>query len=188
MEELKLFLIESHQLRCDRRFKSSFRRSFFILIFSILAFLTYPKYTNSQKINELAFEDMVANFVASHPKNIDSISGFTTKGLLQRIHLFPKAEFDLNLDPPVVDFELLKKGQYLRKISTVITYLDSTSHEYALTYTDTISASAISKVRKSNYDELCGPNPKWAAKYLLPIGMIGTGIAGIISLFYFRSS
>lgn len=172
----------------DRCLESAFFCRFFPLIISILTMVIFSNFANAQKTNELAFEDLIGDFVASHPKKIDTVKGFLTENLKRRIYLKSKAPFHLNIDPPVVKFSSIGEKQFQRKISSVLTYQDSTEHTYALTYCDTLVGSQIPKVRKSKFSELRGTDPRWAAKFLFPASMIGIGIAGIISLFYIRSS
>ena len=176
-----------YQLR-DHRSTSLFFGTFYSLIISFLAFCCLPNFAKSQKTNVLVFEELVGNFVANHPKKIDSLSGFFTDELQRRIFLQQKASFDLNIEEPSVDFQALGKKQFQRKVATVLTYQDSTEHVYALTFCDTILGNQLGQIRQSEHPALRGTNPRWTSKILFPAAMIGTGIAGIIALFYFRSS
>lgn len=171
--------------RCSER---AYFHMFFLLIISFLAFSILPNFLKAQKTNVLAFEDLVSDFVSNHPKKIDTLKGFLTEDLKSRIFVQAASPFALNIDPPVVTFKSMGKNQFQRKIAAVLTYQDSTEHVYALTYCDTLAGNQIGKVRKSKLSELRGTDPRWTSKFLFPGTMIGIGIAGIISLFYIRSS
>lgn len=143
---------------------------------------------NAQKINGLVFEDLVLQKVRERALPLDSVTGFTTERLLAELACTTGAKRKLVVDPPEVRYTRIDSGGYERRIATMVSFVDSSEVGYELTHIDTLSKSGLRIVRKGSVLELRGEDPRWGVRYLLPIAIIGTGIAGIISLFYLRSS
>jgi len=181
-------LMKSYWLHDDRGLKRLKIRHFLLLIFSILG-LNFSFFSaKSQKSNELVFDSLVVDFLRQHPYRLDSLEGFFTEDLQQKIPLENDGAYRLNVEAPEIGFVKVQGKKYQRKISTVLTFTDSTEQAFSISYQDTIDRSMIRPLRKSKHLELRGRDPRWATNYLLPSLIIGTGIAGIISLFYIRSS
>ena len=51
-----------------------------------------------------------------------------------------------------------------------------------------MTKAQLRQVRKSRYAELRGNDPRWTVRILVPAAIIVSGITGIISLFYTRST
>lgn len=159
-----------------------------LLIISYLCFSFVAVFSKAQKTNELCFDDLVVNFVAGHPREFREVKGFLTPGLSDRLKPAPEADFILNIAEPQVTYENLTGPYFAREIEANLNYRDSTDHEYAVTWRDTLHRKQVKAARNTKLKILRGADPRFHAKFLLPGLLIGTGIAGIISLFYIRSS
>lgn len=144
-------------------------------------------FAKAQKTNTLAFEDALLDVWRLRALPVDSVTGFLTDRLVVEIHLTPGSKRKLLIEEPAVQITSLKQGRYLRKITSLISLVDSNEVGYPVNFQDTLSHADLGKVRKSQVPELRGVDPRWPAKYLAPVLLIGTGIAVIISLFYLRS-
>lgn len=120
-------------------------------------------------------------------RSIDSLQGFATENLRQQIVLTAGAPTNLLIDAPRIEFEKIGKGSYQRTVEATLNFQDSTEHGFQMIARDTLSRNHLAMVRKSRESALRGEDPRWTRKYLAPAVLIGTGIAGIISLFYLRS-
>ncbi len=160
---------------------------FLLLIFSVLQMTIFVNDCKSQITNELAFQAMLLDFIAKKPLKADTVSGFVTPDLLAKIVTHPGSHRRLDIEEPVVEFSHLQNKMFERNITSLVSYIDSGEVSFPLRFTDTIPRKDLAAVRKSQFLALRGTNPRWTAKYLLPVVLIGTGIAGIISLFYLRS-
>lgn len=120
-------------------------------------------------------------------KPVDTLDGFVTDRLRSQILLNVGSNCALRIDDPEVEYLALKPDKIVRKISSLLTLKDTSEVSYPVLYQDTILRKELSAVRQKQDPALRGTDPRWAGKYLLPLGLIGTGIAGIISLFYLRS-
>lgn len=169
--------------RASNRLKIS---RFFMLIFSILGILNGPIFCNAQITNTLAFEQSVLQVIATKGRPVDSICGFEGDSLWPKIRLTPQSKRHLSIEEPSVAYQKIEAG-YRRSITTVLSFIDSTEVAFPVLYEDTIARKDLRTVRKSAPLALRGSDPRWAVKYLVPAALIGTGIAGIISLFYLRS-
>jgi hypothetical protein len=160
---------------------------FLVLIISVLQSLLLVNSLKSQITNEIAFETSILRMVGQKAPSIDSLSGFLTERLRAEILLTDPSKGQLLVETPSVVYARLGHRKFERTISTVLTLTDSTEISFPVVYLDTIERSQLKAVRKSAMFELRGTDPRWPGKYLLPVGLIGTGIAGIILLFYIRS-
>lgn len=160
---------------------------FWVLIISALQLLLVVNCTKSQISNQLAFETSVLRMIGQKAPSIDSLSGFLTERLRAEILLTDPSSRQLFIETPSVVFARLGHRKFERTISTVLTLTDTSEISFPLVYLDTISKSQLRPVRKSPMVELRGTDPRWPQKYLLPVALIGTGIAGVILLFYIRS-
>lgn len=165
-----------------------FKRPFYLLIISTLAFSFYPNFCKSQKTNELCFDELVGNFLSKDSREFSGVSGFRTSGLENFLDSTATAPFRLRIEPPSVNYEKLEGSEFAREVSAELSFVDSTDHLTILTWRDTIQRREISATRKTKFHELKGNDPRWLSKYLVPAAFIGVGITGIISLFYIRSS
>jgi hypothetical protein len=186
-EHIFALAIRSQATLADRASKRLKISHFYRLIFSVLASVIFVGLSNAQKTNTLAFEDAALQILRARPLPIDSLEGFMTDRLRAEIGLSAGAQRRLAIESPTVDYIRLKKGCYLRKITSMLSYVDSSEVGYPLLYQDTIAQADLGRVRKSQDVALRGIDPRWPAKYLMPTLLIGTGIAVIISLFYLRS-
>lgn len=157
------------------------------LIISSLFFFAIPFFLNAQITNELAFERLV--MLAGEEKEylVDSLTGFTTPNLVAHFSRPSAAGVGLMIESPAVTFTRMGRDSFRRVIEVVITFQDSLEHSFSLVYSDTLSRKSLKQVRNTRYPELKGSNPLPTSKYLAPALLIGTAIAGIISLFYLRS-
>jgi hypothetical protein len=171
----------------DRVLKRLKMSRFFALTISILACSFWIQNCKAQISNELAFEQKVVQLFGQKKIPVDSLSGFLTKGLHSNIMLSQDVNRCLDVEIPKVAFSKLENHYYQRMITSVVTFRDSIEQSFSLQMLDTVPRSALRSIRKSDYLELRGDNPQWTSKFILPILLIGTGIAGIISLFYLRS-
>ena len=98
------------------------------------------------------------------------------------------SEVTLNVETPTVDFQKVAKGKFQRTISIDLVYKDSTETRMALNQVDTLDRKQIPEARRVDEKALRGSDPRFIRKFLVPFAGISGGIAGIISLFYIRSS
>jgi hypothetical protein len=187
LEKRSPHLIPIHQPIGDRASKRLKMGRFCTLIFSTLTIQFSCSFSKAQISNELVFERLVTHSVIAQGHPIDSVKGFVTDVLNAQILRTPSAAKDLIIEPPTVEFTRLGKGMWERSVATIVNYQDSMEHSYSLAFKDTLTAKEIKVVRKTRYPELRGKNPRFTSKYLGPALLIGTAIAGIISLFYLRS-
>ena len=102
--------------------------------------------------------------------------------------LDPASKKSLKISAPTIEYKNLKDSEFERTISVDLLYKDSTETFQGLTKVDTLQRSDIKEARDVEEKELRGTDPRFIRKFLIPIAGIGSGIAGIISLFYIRSS
>jgi hypothetical protein len=181
------FSIRTYRKVADRGSECLKISRLFSLIISILAIQYFLNYSKSQITNELVFEGQVLKAVADHPFLIDSLKGFFTDNLRSQVVLSDSGTNDLIIEIPTVEFKRLGKNSFERSLETILNFQDSTEHSFMFMHRDTLDGKSLTAVRKSRYPELQGRNPRFASKYLGPAVLIGTAIAGIISLFYLRS-
>lgn len=186
-QRISLLAIPSHQLGRDRASKAPKIDRFYRLIFSILAIVFLHNICKSQITNQLAFERELCRVIETRGLPVDSIAGFGYDSLWSRIHQTPGVKRYLSIEDPAVEFKKLQSGDFGRRITTVVSFVDSTEMALPIDFQDTVAAKDFRMVRRSAPVALRGTDPRWTIKYLLPAGLIGTGIAGIISLFYLRS-
>jgi hypothetical protein len=179
--------IPSYQHAGDRALQRMKIQPFWILILSTLQSLIVVNSVKSQISNELAFETSVLRMIGQKAPSIDSLSGFLTERLRTEILLTDPSNRQLFIETPSVVFAPLGHRKFERTISTVLTLTDTIEVSFPLVYLDTVAKSQLRAVRRSRLIELRGADPRWPQKYLLPVALIGTGIAGIILLFYIRS-
>ncbi|MEM7039604.1 MAG: hypothetical protein AAF570_21705, partial [Bacteroidota bacterium] len=172
----------------DRRLERMFFSAYILLIFSVLQTLLFPNFAKSQISNELCFETLSIKFLEGQPIEYKEVKGFTTPGLSTQLKPVASAPAVLKIDPPVVTYEKVGKGKYLREMTLNFVFTDSTDHEYGVSQTDTLNRKDIRTARATKFKELRGEHPGPGSKYLIPALIIGTGLSGIISLFYIRSS
>lgn len=158
-----------------------------ILIISGFHVTIFGGFVKSQITNELEFNRLVAEFVIKLGRTNDSVSGFVTQGLSSIFKDNDLAGGRILIENPRVEFNKIGPRKFSRVIGVVLMCVDSTSHEFYISFRDTISARDISEVRESGFLNLRGEDPRWKSKYFFPFIVIGTGIAVIISLFYLRS-
>ncbi len=180
-------LMQSYQRCADRALNRLKMRRFFLLIFSTLALLFFGEVCKAQVTNQLVFERLVLQSLAASGRSIDSLKGFVTKEMEDKIVQHVTDGCDLQVEAPTIVFSRVGKRSFARSLETVLTYQDSIEVGAQVLYRDTLDVRLLSKVRKSPYPELRGQSPRPVAKYLAPALLIGTGIAGIILLFYLRS-
>lgn len=161
--------------------------AFFALIFTALQTMFSAKIVKAQITNELAFETAVLRLIGQKSPSIDSLTGFVTDRLRSEILLTAPSKRQLTVETPDVDYVRVRHGRYERTIASLLTFTDSTEVSYPVIYRDTIQRSTLKAVRKTDYTDLRGTDPRWHTKYLMPVVLIGTGIAVIVSLFYLRS-
>lgn len=171
----------------DNRFKDDFWRPVYLLIISTLWTTNFALYAKAQKTNELCFEELMGNFLASDSRKYSAVIGFRTPGLNGVVDSTLGVPLSLRIDPPQVSFEKIDREKYTREVLVDVVFIDSTEQLRSLVWRDTIGRRDIGKVRRTKYPELKGTDPRWAARFLAPGIMLGAGIAGILSLFYIRS-
>jgi hypothetical protein len=181
------WLTRSHHLHGDHASNRLKLNWFYALIVTILLSTLLVNKSNAQRTNELLFDDLVMKFWKEHRQDIDTLSGFVTAHLDSTIVLTPEARYHFSIEPPSVIFRGLGRHQFERKLEMIVNLQDSITQSFILTYQDTLAGKELARVRRSRFPELRGRNPKWTSKYLAPAVLIGTAIAGIISLFYLRS-
>lgn len=125
--------------------------------------------------------------IVSKGRPIDSLAGFEVDSLRFKIRFTPSAKRYMTIEEPNVDYTKIDAGKYRRTITSVVSFVDTTEMSLPIHFQDTIRREDLRTVRKSAPLPLRGTDPRWVVKYLAPAALIGTGIAGIISLFYFRS-
>lgn len=177
----------SYQTIGDRALKSTKFFTFLTLIFSLLQVLLSANSVKCQINNELAFNTMILQKLAQKSIPIDTLSGFVPDELRSAVALTNGARRCLTIEEPSVEYSKIDKATLLRRLTTVLTFRDSIEIGFPLVFQDSIPMKDLRRLRKSDEPALRGVDPRWAAKYLGPVLLIGTGIAVIISLFYLRS-
>lgn len=187
MERFFPRLIQTHMTAEESASNRLKIERFFMLTISVLLFTFPPFFSKSQISNQLVYESLVKQLVADHHRPFDSLLGVVTPGLEAALKKEPSANCNLQVGPPRISWRKAGKGSYLREVEATILYTDSIGGEYLATKTDTLDSRDIRKVRKADFPELRGDDPRIVSKYIGPAALIGTLIAGIISLFYLRS-
>lgn len=187
METRLAKLMQSYQRFADRASNRLKMSQNLLLIVSVLGFCFLGNFCNAQVTNQLVFERLVLQSVAASGCSIDSLTGFLTTELEGKIIHDVTDGWDLQVESPTIDFTRIDKRRFARVVESVLIYKDSIEIGAQVLFRDTVEVAQLSKVRKSSYPELRGQNPRATAKFLAPALLIGTGIAGIILLFYLRS-
>jgi hypothetical protein len=186
-ENLLVKVRESHQTKCDRRLKWLKISRLILLIISSLTTAFLPKFCNSQVSNQLAFEELVLHRIAKSGYKIDSLNGFATEKLREEILLDSSVNRSLSIEEPTIIFQPVGNRKFVRNIETVLNFRDTAEVGILISFKDTVDSKLLPSLRKSKYPELRGDSPRVISKYIGPALLIGTGIAGIILLFYLRS-
>lgn len=187
MERIFPRLIQTHMTIGESASNRLKIERFFILIISTLLFTFSPIFSKSQISNQLVYETLVKQLVADHHRPFDSLLGVVTLGLDSALKKESSANCNLQVGPPRISWRKVGKRSYSREIEATILYTDSIGGEFLAVKSDTLAGRDIRKVRKSDLPELRGDDPRIVSKYIGPAALIGTLIAGIISLFYLRS-
>ena len=187
MEHISPHLIPTHMTVGESASNPLKLRRFFILIFSTLLFTFPPIFSKSQISNQLVYESLVKQLVADHHRPFDSLLGVVTPSLDSAFVSDSTVNCNLQVGPPRINWRKVGKRTYLREVEATILYTDSIGGEFLAVRSDTVPARDIRKLRKSDLSELRGDDPRIVSKYIAPALLIGTLIAGIISLFYLRS-
>lgn len=178
---------ESHQTKFDRRLKwLKISRPIFLIV-SCLTTSFLPKFCNSQVSNQLAFEELVLHQIAKSDYKIDSLNGFATEKLRQEILLDASVNRSLSIEEPTIIFQPVGNRKFVRNIETVLNFRDTAEVGILISFKDTVDSKLLPSLRKSKYPAMRGDSPRVISKYIGPALLIGTGIAGIILLFYLRS-
>jgi hypothetical protein len=162
---------------------------FFRLIFSLLAASLLINPVKSQITNELYFETAIASHLAKSPTKFGSVDGFLTDHAQSLVALDSALALQFFVEVARLGFDKVDGG-YARTFQLVMEHRigDSAVASFSQQLNDTIPKAQLRQVRKSRYAELRGNDPRWTVRILLPAAIIVTGITGIISLFYTRST
>ena len=177
----------SYQLVGDRAAQRTKFFGFLTLIFSVLHVILSANVVKSQISNELAFDTMILEKLHQKSIPVDTLTGFVSGQLRSKIQLTDGAKRSLSIEEPTVVYNRVNRSTVSRRLTSVLTFRDSTEIGFHVIYQDSIPVGDLRRVRKSVDPLLRGMDPRWTAKYLGPVLLIGTGIAVIISLFYLRS-
>ena len=177
----------SYQLVDDRAAQRTKIFGFLTLIFSVLHVILSANVVKSQISNELAFDTMILEKLHQKSIPVDTLTGFVSGQLRSKIQLTDGAKRSLSIEEPTVVYNRVNRSTVSRRLTSVLTFRDSTEIGFQVIYQDSIPVGDLRRVRKSVDPLLRGMDPRWTAKYLGPVLLIGTGIAVIISLFYLRS-
>ena len=177
----------SYQLVGDRAAQRTKIFGILTLIFSVLHVILSANVVKSQISNELAFDTMILEKLHQKSIPVDTLTGFVSGQLRSKIQLTDGAKRSLSIEEPTVVYNRVNRSTVSRRLTSVLTFRDSTEIGFQIIYQDSIPVRDLRQVRKSVDPLLRGVDPRWTAKYLGPVLLIGTGIAVIISLFYLRS-
>ena len=177
----------SYQLVGDRAAQRTKIFGILTLIFSVLHVILSANVVKSQISNELAFDTMILEKLHQKSIPVDTLTGFVSGQLRSKIQLTDGAKRSLSIEEPTVVYNRVNRSTVSRRLTSVLTFRDSTEIGFQVIYQDSIPVRDLRQVRKSVDPLLRGVDPRWTAKYLGPVLLIGTGIAVIISLFYLRS-
>ena len=162
---------------------------FFPLIVSFLGLLLSLNESKAQISNELYFDTAIASHLEKTKPKFGSTDGFLTEKSRSQISLDSTLPLQFFVEVNRLEFERLDQA-YRRTLMLVVEHRlgDSAVASYAQQLIDTIPKSSLHAVRKTRYPELKGNDPRWAVRLLFPAAIIVSGITGIISLFYIRST
>ncbi len=160
-----------------------------LLIFSFLALILSLNESKAQISNELYFDSAIASHLEKTKPKFGSTAGFLTEKSRAQIPLDSTLPLQFFVEVNRLEFEKLDQA-YRRTLMLVVEHRlgDSAVASYAQQLIDTIPKSSLRAVRKTHYPELKGNDPRWTVRLLFPAAVIVSGITGIISLFYIRST
>ena len=119
---------------------------------------------------------------------VGKYTGFLAEQTKAHGRTFSDSKMTLDVETPTVIFQRIAKGKFQRTIGIDLVYKDSVETRMALNQIDTLDRKDIPEARRVEEKALRGADPRFVRKFLIPLAGISGGIAGIISLFYIRSS
>lgn len=143
----------------------------------------------SQITNELYFDTAIANHLAKSPTKFGTVDGFLTDHARSLVKLDSTLALQFFVEIARLSFDKVDDA-YVRTFQLVMEHRigDSAVASFSQQLNDTIPKAQLRQVRKSRYAELRGNDPRWTVRILVPAAIIVSGITGIISLFYTRST
>lgn len=159
------------------------------MIVTVLAGLLSLNLLNAQITNELYFDNTIKAHLEKTKPKFGKIDGFLTEHSQAQITLDTSLPLQFFVEVSRLEFEKIETG-YQRTLQLVMEHRlgDSAVGSYAQQLVDTLPKANLRAVRKTHYPELRGNDPRWTVRVLLPAAIIVSGITGIISLFYIRST
>jgi hypothetical protein len=181
--------METPRPKGDRVLNRLIWNRFFSLIISVLVAIVTTNEAKSQITNELYFDAEIRAHLEKTKSNFGILGGFLTDQSKSLVQLDTASRLTFFVEIAALEFEKLEEG-YQRTFQLVMEHrlADSAVASFSQQLKDTVAKSALRQVRKTPYSELKGNDPRWAVRVLVPVAIIATGITGIISLFYIRSS
>lgn len=142
----------------------------------------------SQISNRLALDSMIIGHFHKDTISIGKMTGFLEEDYRAYKSIQTGDSTRLTIEEPSITYTKLEDSRFERRIAIDLVYEDSAEIRVPLLMTDTLRRQDISASRKVEPRSLRGQDPRFSRKFLYPAIGIGGGIAGIISLFYIRSS
>ena len=147
---------------------------------------------NPPQSNQKLYEYLVERYLSRNNPSYRAVEGFRTDGLDSVWNIEPGTSQILVIEPPVVEYEPIKRKKVIRTINIGFGFRDTVSvdslfQSRSIEWSDTLQMTDLHFVRKTNYVDLKGENPRKLYKFILPVIAIVAGISSVIALFYLRS-
>jgi hypothetical protein len=182
-------LMETPKPFGDRVLKRVKFNRFFLLIVNVLGLLLIAISSKAQITNELYFDSAITAHLSKSQTKFGSVGGFLTDHTRSLVKVDSTLQLQFFAEVSRLEFEKVEGG-YARTFQLVLEHRlgDSAVASFAQQLLDTVPRAQLRQVRKTRYVELRGNDPRWTVRILMPTAIIVSGITGIISLFYIRST
>ena len=142
----------------------------------------------AQPSNSQVYRQLIEQYLQKHPENFRKVSGQILKDYFPPYTTDSTATATLQVFLPDLSYTREKRGVYVRKMDLSINRKDSVTVSRTLAYQDTLNRKQLRHIIRNSPEELQGDNPTRWGKWIGPTVLISTSIAGIVSLFFLRSS
>ena len=155
-------------------------------VIGLLAIL--PHMSLAQSTNPQIYQQLLQQYLDDHPGPYRKISGQLLTNYFPPYTTDTTTARTLQVFSPELTYERLSKGIYRRNMHISINQKDSTTRSETVVFQDTLNRKQLRYVLKNSPDSLRGDNPTRWGKWVGPTTLIATSVAGIVSLFFLRSS
>ena len=143
----------------------------------------------SQNSNQRCVDSLIVEGLQGLHRPVGKLDGYAVNRILNSVRSGIRPGLDVVVDIPSVRFSKVKPGRFLRSVDVC---LDTFSEDFGpgrfcLNHQDTLSGRQLKLVRKNCDSESKGESPRGFVKHGIPVFGLGSGVAGIIALFYTRS-